>query len=171
MQIVEFYRGERGNTNNDMLADILTWTNGRLEMGHDWVQWVFPSNEPSRLNSDAPTMTLEESQYFEANVDLQQKVLTSFKRYLQFLDMTLIDGDVPTVEVSENTPWWLRNFNHNMLRVTRVLKCLRLTGNTKYAQAFYNALRPYTVAPEGGHPIVSHNTAQHWRNAIFDSLW
>lgn len=154
-----------------MLVDILSWTNGQLEMDHDWVQWVFPSNEPSSLNSDAPTMTLEESQTFEANTVLQAKVVDSFKRYLSFLVMNLVDGDVPKVEVSVSTPWWLANFNHNMLRITRVLKSLRLTGNTKYANAFYDALRPYTASSEGVNPLVSYNTAQHWRNAIFDSLW
>lgn len=49
MEIVKFYRGERGNQNGDMLDDILTWKFGALDMDHDFIQWLFPSNEPSQM--------------------------------------------------------------------------------------------------------------------------
>jgi len=168
MKIVEFYRGERGNCNGDTLDQMVgLWTDGMLEMDHDYIKWMFPSNEPSMLNCDAPVLTKDESKIFESDPELQEKVKQSFIRFLKVLQFKMSrDDDAIRIEAiePENTPGWLRTFNHNMLRVTRVLKCLRLTGNTRYANAFYDALRPYFVQ-------VSPNTYKFWTSAIFDPLW
>lgn len=172
MKIVEFYRGERGNQNGHMLDEILTWSNGALDMDHDWVQWAFPSNEASMLNGEAPVMTKAESELFENDPSLQGKMEQSFLRFLSYLGFKMAqeihqDGKlevyIEPIE-SENTPWWLRSFNHNMLRVTRVLKALRLTGHTEYAVALYNALLKFEEN-------VSPNTWQYWKAATFDDLW
>lgn len=168
MKIVEFYRGERGNQNGHMLDEILTWSNGALDMDHDWVQWVFASNEASMLNGEAPVMTKAESELFENDPSLQDKMEQSFLRFLSYLGFEVVIKDAvkPHIEPieSENTPWWLRSFNHNMLRVTRVLKSLRLTGHTEYAVALYNALLKFEAN-------VSPNTWQYWKAATFDDLW
>lgn len=172
MQIVEFYRGERGNTNGIPLEEILTWSNGALEMDHDWVQWVFPSNEQSMLNGDAPTLTKAESLIFEADVELQQKVKTSFIRFLDFLGFELVQDDetilIKPMVATEKRPRpneaILGVFNHNMLRMTRLLKSLRCTGLNRYAVAMYDALRPHKE-------YYSPNTWGHWTRAVFDPLW
>lgn len=168
MQIVDFYRGERGNNVGHTLADMMTWTNGQLEMDHDWVQWVFASNERSMMNGEAPVLTKDESKIFESDPELQDKVKQSFIRMLTFLDFKLTKDDESGVFIEpkdDNIPWWIRgSFNHNMLRMTRVLKCLRLTGLTQYAMAMYDALREFKDK-------VSHNTWSYWHGAVFDPLW
>lgn len=167
MEIVKFYRGERGNQNGHKLEEILNWTDGALEMDHDWVQWVFPSNERSMLNGEAPTMTKQEAQIFETDPELREKVKQSFVRFLDFLQFQLVeDGDKVLIEPKdkENLPFWLRSFNHTMLRVTRMLKSLRLSGNTRYAIAFFDAMRPFKAQ-------LSPNTWSYWHGAVFDQLW
>jgi hypothetical protein len=167
MKIIDFYRGECGNPNGDYLERILEWTDGQLEMDHDWVQWTFPSNEVSMMNSDAPTMTTEESAIFKADPELQNKVKQSFVRMLRFLGFNLTqDNEVVLVEPKDdNVPWWLRGaFNHNCLRMTRMLKSLRLTGLDKYALAMYDCLCEFR-------DCVSDNTWSHWQNAVIEPLW
>lgn len=167
MQVVEFYRGERGNQNGDKLEDILKWTNGQLEMDHDYVQWMFPSNEMSMLNGEAPTLAKHESDIFKADPALQAKVKESLVRFLEFLDFKLTeDGETVKVDPKdENIPWWLRGaFNHNCLRMTRLLKCLRLTGLDRYAVAVYDCLREFKDK-------VSTNTWGYWHGAVFEPLW
>jgi hypothetical protein len=167
MKIVEFYRGERANNAGHTLEEILTWSNGALEMDHDWVQWVFGSNERSMLNGEAPTLTKEESDIFKSDPELQEKVKQSFIRILRFLDFKLSkDGEEILIEPKdENVPWWIRGaFNHNMLRVTRILKCLRLTGNDRYAVAFFDALREFKDK-------LSTNTWGYYHSAVFEPLW
>lgn len=166
MKIIEFYRCERGNQNGHKLDDIVTnWTDGWLEMDHDYIQWVFPSNEVSAMNGEAPTLTREEASIFENDLELQDKVKRSFVRFLRFLQFELEEHDEQIIiKPIQECPRWLTQFNHTMLRVTRILKSLRLTGNTKYANAFYDALRPYKSR-------VSENTWSFWYNAVFEPLW
>lgn len=165
MKVVNFYREERGNNVGHTLSEILTWTNGALEMEHDWVQWVFPSNEASMLNGEAPVLTEDESKIFQADPELREKMKQSLVRFLDFLDMKLIQEGPPVIAAKdENVPWWLRQFNHNMLRVTRCMKSLRLCGLTEYATALYDCLRAYKDR-------VSPNTWSYWKDAIFEPLW
>ena len=166
MKIVEFYRGERPNSGGAYLHEIMTWKDGALEMDHDWVQWVFPSNEPSMINGDAPTLTREEAFIFINDPNLQKKIKESFIRYLAFLGMKLEDDQVHLIELEgvANSQRWTIAFNHNMLRVTRVLKCLRLTGHDQYAISLHNALMSVRER-------FSENTLGHWRRAVNEPLW
>lgn len=165
MRIVSFYREEIPNQNGAFLKDIMKFSHGAMEMDHDYVQWLFPSNERSMLNGEAPTLTKEESEVFQNDPVLKEKVRQAFYKFLDFLalhiDPTL---DVISPKETENLPWWLRSFNHNMLRITRCLKCLRLTGNTDLAVKLFNYLR--TVSDK-----VSVNTMSYWRHATNENLW
>ena len=162
MKLVDFYREEIGNTNGHKWSEIMSWSDGAWEMDHDYIQFMFPSNEPSQLNGDAPTMTKEESDIFIADSTLTSKVGESFNRFLSFLGMRL-EGD-EVVSTTGELPEVLRHFNHNFLRITRCLKALRLTGNEVLANAFYKGLEKYKEN-------VSANTWSHWSNAVSQPLW
>lgn len=166
MDIVYFYNGLRGNQNGDRLDEMLNWSNYSLEMEHDWIQWAFPSNEPSGINDYAPVLTLAESEAFKSDVELQKKVQVMFERFLNFLEfkMVVTEGEIQISPMYEEIPWWINHFNHNMLRVTRVLKSLRLTGNENYAAAFFEALKPFEC-------FQSQNTWDFWKNAALNPLW
>lgn len=171
MEIIKFYRGERGNQNGDMLEDILKKSNYWLEIDHDYVQWLFPSIERSQMNYDAPTMTIEEVSAFEEDEDLQQKVKQSFIRFLNFLELKLTqDNDEVVIESIEEYPLWLREFNHNMLRVTRVLKSLRLTGNSQYAIALHKCLKNLHDNIPNKEWQLSPYTWQYWDNAALGDI-
>lgn len=178
MKIVEFYRGERGNHLGVTLDQMMAFSPEDMEMDHDYIQWMFPSNEPSGLNCDAPVLTYEESLIFVNDPELQEKVKQSFVKYLGFLGFVLTKDDetdvtIGLMEPTEKRPdpqLWTREFNHNMLRVTRVLKCLRLTGNNWYAVALFDALRAFDHARQSP-TRFSMNTWKFWSVAVKENLW
>ena len=164
---IQFYREEIPNHVDCYLSNMMSWSNYTLEMDHDYVQWMFPSNEPSGINEYAPVMTKEESEIFEQDSELREKAKKSFVRFLNFLDFELVKDDETGIEIKsiEEPPKWIAiGFNHNMLRVTRVMKSMRLTGNTQYAIALFDVLRSYRNK-------ISDNTWSFWHSAIFDPLW
>jgi hypothetical protein len=168
MQIVEFYKGVRPNQSGAFLTEIWDWTDGQLDTDHDWIQWVFPSNEPSMLNGDAPTLTKNEAEIFQSSEELQAKFLESFKIFLEFLDFKIKDNATGYLEIVPidlgRTPWWLGSFNHTMLRVSRVLKSTRLVGLPHYGLALYNAMSLFRSK-------LSENTWGYWTRATKDLLW
>lgn len=70
------------------------------------------------LNGEAPTLTRQESQIFESDPALQEKVKQSLIRFLDFLELRLVrdDDQIVIIPQHDNLPWWLRSFNHTMLQ-------------------------------------------------------
>ena len=174
-KIIDFYRGEAGNYAGDTLDEILSWTNWALEADHDYIQWLFPSNEPSQMNGDAPVLTREDADLFNTDPAMKNAMLRSFARILDFfgfgVSWTEYEGKT-TISIKPLSPTEKRpqptkaidSFNHNALRVTRVLKSLRLCGLDEYAKAFFEALKPWKEKH-------SLNTWSYWKNAAENYLW
>lgn len=160
-KIIDFYRCKISNDEGVFLKDILSWNDEKLEVAHDFIQWLFPLNEPSNFNQEAPILTKEDTIIFSHDSVLLKQVEDAFERMLGFFQMELKDGKVlPLVEV----PIWLMAFNHNMLRATRIIKSLRLLGHEGYALAFYDALMLYKEK-------ISGNTLKYWTDAMYGPLW
>lgn len=121
-EILDFYEGKKTSCRHD-LSDIWSYSFDRLEGGHDYIQWMFPLNEPSAHNDDAPILTEEDIKTFKETPILQWRVMTSVHTFMRFLHFT--------------TDSWLCQYDHNHLRITRVLKCLMLFGMKAQAVALY----------------------------------
>jgi len=115
-QILKFYRGE-GNRSGHLLKDIIeVWNDEDWERGHDFIQWVFPTDEESRFHPEAPVMTCQEAIILGEDPELREKVLAALERFKGFLKL-------------ETGPhWWAVPNNHNLLRISRAIRCLALLG-------------------------------------------
>ena len=82
--LLAFYRGQSPDTQGRYIADIWSWDHRRLEMIHDYIQWLFPLPERSRFNPDAPLLTTADMAAFQDDPDLQARVLKSFDVMLGF---------------------------------------------------------------------------------------
>ncbi|MEO1403794.1 MAG: opioid growth factor receptor-related protein [Cyanobacteria bacterium J06635_1] len=58
---------------------------------------------------------------------------------------------------------WVCMFDHNYLRITRILKCLMIFGLKDEAQAFYDCLRQ--IYQEDSDQIGGE-TFEYWTNAV-----
>jgi hypothetical protein len=170
MKIIEFYRGSGRNNVGYTLKNMRGFSHDWMEVDHDYIQWLFPSNEPSMMNDEAPVMTKEESEIFKADPELQEKMKESLLQFLDFLGLRLVGDDLMSIQAKEpterikNPVWWMGEFNHNMLRITRCLKSLRLTGLDRYAAALFDFLQENKSK-------FSSNTFGHWTRAVTEPLW
>ena len=57
--IVRFYRGTGFDARGRSLDEVLAWDDERLEDVHDYIQWLFPLDEPSQFTPHAPLLTAE----------------------------------------------------------------------------------------------------------------
>ena len=166
--LLRFYTGgtdDRGRT----LDDILAWDNARLEAVHDYIQWLFPLPEPSAFNMSVPRLSAQDIAAFRDDPALQGRLLAAFRRMLEFYGFEL-GGDDAKPEVSEargpaaQARVWLTPGNHNMLRITRVLRCLTLLGLFAHARAFLAALERLYGA--GAASAIGPVTMRYWRDAV-----
>jgi hypothetical protein len=120
---------------------VLGMTYSELEHKHDWVQWAFPTWERSHFNPTAPTVTFAEADAapMEAHVSLHRLAAV----YITFLT---------------RTQEWRHLNNHNHLRITRLLKSLRLFGLDVMAQNV--AAIAFEASP------VTETTRRLWNEAL-----
>lgn len=159
-KILDFYNGACHNGTGIYWYSIDRLHDEDLENIHDYIQWAFPLPERSGFNPDAPILTQEDCKVFKADASLPFKVLTVFIRMVQFYGFNIeCDMITPLKIESDEAPLWIRRFNHNMLRITRILRSLRLLGLEEYSVIFYNALSKYK-------DLVGEDTFGYWTWAV-----
>ena len=138
------------------------------DANHDHIQWVFPTREPSDYNPDAPILTVEDINAIRNSYIRQERLRLSFRRYLNFLGLEEHNQLVQVGPNFEARKWVWRNFNHNWLRITRMITSLRLCGLEPEAKAFYECIckmRQDGTVKEGTFQI-SENSFKYWEAAM-----
>ena len=167
--LVPFYLGEQQDSEGRMIQDIWTWNFEELECVHNYIQWLFPLSEQSAFNRDAPIVDEEVIQAFQSNPHLHQNLLRSLTVILHFYGLQRHESNDGKIVVSQSEDYpnrkgeWVCIFNHNYLRITRILKCLMTFGLESEAQAFYECLRQ--IYREDSDRIGS-KTFQYWTIAV-----
>lgn len=112
------------------LQEILDKNDEWWDSNHDFIQWLYPTDEPSKFNDNAPVLTKEFTELFKIGIchnDL-------YKRFRDFLIKNYC------LE---------RPFNHNYLRFSRVLRNIALLVDNDLSLALLNSysyiLRKETV--------------------------
>ncbi len=163
-QLVEFYRGTATDSEGRSLRDFWAFSDGQMESRHDFIQWMFPLEAPSRFNPDAPILTRADREAFEDDPALRDNLLKSFDRFLGFLGMTREEDRVVPASDFESKRWRLNEPNHNWLRITRVLASLRLLGLADQSKQFHQGLEGLIT---DGKARISADTLAYWKNATF----
>lgn len=147
--IVAFYRGEAPDDRGRYLRDIQQWPDERLESVHDFVQWMFPLADRSGANPFAPVLDAETIAAFDDS--MRDNLRASFSRMMAFYGL---EPDSP-----ERLRDWLTPGNHNHLRLTRILKSLRLLGLEAESRGLYTKLASiYREHPES----ITERTFRFW---------
>lgn len=162
--LVEFYRDGAPDDAGRTLAEILAWPDERLEEVHDFIQWLFPLPERSGANPAAPTLDDSTIETFRTTSQMQDRLRASFERILRFYGLewtgAKVDRAANFLARSQN---WLHPMNHNHLRLTRILRSLRVLGLEDEAAALYEAIRAiYTEHPGR----ITERTFQFWSDAV-----
>ena len=150
-EIVRFYQGFLTPSCRHLISDIWElWPTLKFEEEHDFIQWIFPLDEPSSYNSKAPILTKEDIQEFRKDHCLQHNVMISVHVFMRFLYIT--------------SEFWCTDRDHNHLRITRILKSLVLLGLEKEAGNVFDELiqivKTYGMEDKMSVPI------SFWRNAL-----
>lgn len=176
--VVRFYRGGRDAAGRT-LAEILGWDDGGLEAVHDYIQWVFPTRQPSGVNPDAPLITDGTAGAFEADPALRDALLRALDRMLAFYGLRRLHGaacpdhrrragtriEMDAARFLERAGTWLYPGNHNHLRLTRIMQSLSALGLPDEARALRHCLLA-DVAEGPGAGLVTQRTLQFWKTAV-----
>ncbi|KAI7474290.1 hypothetical protein KC357_g5291 [Hortaea werneckii] len=181
---IPFYTGGSldASSPSDALEKILTtWSDRTLEARHDYIQHLFPLPERSPVNPDAPVLTKEVRDAFldpgSQGAALRGGLQKAFGRMCRFYGFVLHEGQTPESDLrrqgtiakasnfDERAPdSWLTTVDHNHLRITRIIRCMRILGLQTPARRFLIALLKSDT-----HQTCSQNSVTFWcRAALWD---
>ncbi|QSZ37558.1 hypothetical protein DSL72_008656 [Monilinia vaccinii-corymbosi] len=169
-RLVAFYRNKKPDDQGRFISDILQWNHRKLEETHDYIQWLFPLPEASMV-SDAPLVDGDVFAAFHASSELQSELRKSLVKMLDFYGFKFADDssekDFPVIIKSSNfndrCGNWLVNLNHNHLRISRILRSLRILGLEFEAAAFYKALS--SIIYQKHRQIINNRSTEYWRRS------
>ena len=143
--IVQFLEGVGTDSRGRHIDEIFRQDNFFWERTHDFIQWLFPLTVESQNVSGSPVLDDEDIKLILRSKPAQEAMQHAVERFKQFL-----------IE----TEAWKRENDHNHLRISRVIKSLRLLVNDEEANAF-----KYWIAGQLGDRIDSINadSKRHWR--------
>ena len=147
MDLIAFLKNEETDFKGRSLTDIWAYSDSQIEANHDFIQLLFPLNKPSKhsfhgvyLNDDAQVIEIKNNKAIQVNI------LTSANWFLMFLD---------------RVDQWRVGYNHNQLRITRIIECLRLLINNYEADKFYKDV--LTIL--GSDSKINKTTIKFWAEA------
>jgi hypothetical protein len=164
--IVAFYRGTSPDHLGRRLEDIWRWDNDRLESVHNYIQVLFPSEEPSQFNARAPRLDRATIDAFRRDEGLRKNLATSFEVMLRFYGLEYDEAAGRVRRRPDFAPRaanWVGPYNHNYLRITRILKSLVALGLPGHARALLDCLEDiYATHGEA----IGPETLGYWRSAV-----
>lgn len=157
--IIRFLLLKEPDAKGRMLSDLWNKNDLFLEFSHNYIQWMFPLNEGSKHHPNAPILDDEDIQFIQNHAEIQVNMLHSFDIILRFYGF---DRDELTIyrnkDFLRKSKRWLTKNNHNFLRITRILKSLKLCGLDAYSEAFFETF----VQVYKEYPVITVETMSYW---------
>ena len=119
--VFRFLTGEGPDAAGRDVDQVLAFDNAQLEHRHDFIQWLFPLTQPSAAVPGSPVLTSAMVADLTRSPAAQAHLAAAAARMLSFY---------------ERSDQWLRPADHNHLRITRIIRSLRLLAGDAAADGF-----------------------------------
>jgi Opioid growth factor receptor (OGFr) conserved region len=166
-RVIAFYL-ERGTDHRGRkLSDIWRLGLTDLELSHDYIQWLFPLNEPSRAQPESPVLSAAGADAMKKSPEIQAHLVSSVKTMARFYGFELTNTAnsltvLPGHDLGARASVWISPGNHNYLRQTRILKSTALLGLQEVSREWFACLsRVY----ESHRKAIGETTFKFWKAA------
>tara|TARA_Y100000022_G_scaffold180665_1_gene172772 strand:- start:38 stop:481 length:444 start_codon:yes stop_codon:yes gene_type:complete len=129
------------------LEDIWSFTDDEINENHDFIQIVFPLSKPSQSVFHGYYLDSQDIvDQIKNNEEATNNIIKSSQWFISFLERNM---------------YWNNQHNHNQLRITRVIECLRLLVSDEEADNFYNNVLELIK----DNNQINMRTLNFWKNA------
>ena len=126
MNFKNFLIGKGSDFKGRTIQDIWNYSDEEIESIHDFIQVLFPLNKKSQSVFNGYYLDTDDLiQNLKDNEQVKENIFKSSEWFLSFL---------------KRHDYWKRRYNHNQLRITRVIECLRLLVGDDEANNFYKSV-------------------------------
>jgi len=146
MNFKNFLLGIEPDFKGRTIQEIWDYSDIQIEGNHDFIQLIFPLNKKSQnvfhgyyLDNEDLINELKDSH------QIRENIMKSSSWFLSFL---------------KRNEYWKSKYDHNQLRITRVIECLRLLVGDDEADNFYQSVVGLSLDSN-----INKTTLEFWKNA------
>ena len=148
MNFYKFLKNEEADFKGRYLKDIWKYNHEEIEKYHDFIQLIFPTNKQSMSAFHQYYLKdIKEIEDIKKDKEIRENILYSTNLFLTFL---------------ENNNHWKSGYNHNQLRITRIIECLRLLVSDEDAHHFYTKV----ISLIDDRNKINKMTYKYWKDAL-----
>ena len=147
MDIVGFLEGKTPDHRGRTLSMVLAFSDEWAEQTHDYVQWLFPLDEPSGSVHGAPVLSDLDIDEIKKSPAAQANLIKASEWFFQFLN---------------RNQRWIAKYDHNQLRITRAIKSLRLLVGDIEADNFRQSIFDYLGEDSD---LIGEKAKSFWKSA------
>ena len=147
MDLYKFLKNEEKDFQGRFLSDIWSFTDEEIEYHHDFIQLIFPLDKPSEA-VDHNIYLKDVNEFLKIKNDkiIKKNIIKSKDWFVKFL---------------KRNDQWKSYSDHNQLRITRIIECLRLLISDKEADTFYSLI----LSMVGKDTEINEITLDYWSKA------
>jgi hypothetical protein len=162
--LVLFQRGRGTDHAGRRIFAIHQFDFRELEWIHDYIQWLFPLVTRSHFNELAPLLTEEDRAEFHRDPVIRRNFRISLELMWEFYGFHISEnGSLGRTERwEERRDNWLTRDNHNLLRITRILRSSMLCGLLPEAKIFLDAVMKAAAERSG----IIGRSEEFWKTAV-----
>lgn len=136
--LLRFFRSEDDPLIPHRHEDVVCFSDNDLEWYHNFIQWIFPTWQPSGACPNAPTIDEHFAEQLCADKCALKNFCKSCQRYLNYMNIDC-DGNSHIVDSTRSELFYELPY-HNYLRFTRMLDSLNQTGHKQCSKAVYEKM-------------------------------
>jgi hypothetical protein len=137
-----------------------------MEECHDYVQWLFPLHEESAFALVYPILTEAQAASLAGSAEARARMGAAEARFRVFLGLPAAGAPAASSPLNSRTALWAHPGDHNLLRVTRIIRSMRFFGLEDLSAAFWRDAD--AVADAAG---LGDVTRAFWRQAAEAPVW
>lgn len=157
--ILDFLSDEGKDFKGRTYTEMVNCSDEEMEQCHDQIQHMFPLHEESKFADTYPLINKKIIEVAKRKSIIMFNLLIATNRMEEFFG-------IGEFEDKEKWKLWCKNRNHNLLRITRIIRCLRLFGLDGIAENFYSE-----VVVVGREMNLEEKTFEFWEKALKEPIW
>ena len=147
MDLYKFLKNEEKDFQGRFLSDIWNFSDDEIEDNHDFIQILFPLDKPSEaVDNNIYLRDVNEFLKIKSDKIIKINIIKSKDWFIKFL---------------KRNNQWKSYSDHNQLRITRIIECLRLLISDDEADLFYSTI----LSMVGKKVNINEITLDYWSKA------
>lgn len=162
-KLIDFYTGNGTDATGRTFDDIMSFKDDELEETHDYIQWLFPTEQASKAQPNSPLLDRETIAVLKNNLTFLNRYQLALKKIFDFWGLRYSHRPCARdLELNKLTfrREWMEYGEHNQLRIARVLESTRLLGFENTTQSLFLMLLNFVAsAAVHDHDLTAKNVA------------